>query len=134
MKNGKTIVLTYGTFDFLHIGHINLLKRAKEQGDFLIVGLSTDKFNTKKHKQSFSSFKDRKKILESIKYVDLVIPEKKWSQKRKDIGIYEVDKFVMGGDWHGKFDFLKDACEVIYLDRTENVSSTKFKKMLSSQR
>lgn len=117
-------VLTYGTFDFLHIGHINILRRAKALGDHLVVGLSTDEFNRLKHKQSYSSFAERKLILEAIRYVDEVIPEQTWEQKVEDVQRLGIDIFVMGDDWTGKFDFLKEYCEVVYLPRTENISST----------
>lgn len=109
-------VITYGTFDLLHYGHINLLRRAKEQGDYLIVALSTDEFNwNEKRKKSYFSYEDRKRMLEAIRYVDLVIPEESWDQKVTDVDKYHVDVFVMGDDWKGKFDFLKDKCEVVYL-------------------
>ena len=124
-------VLTYGTFDFLHIGHINILRRAKALGDYLVVGLSTDEFNRIKHKQSYSSFDDRKAILESIRYVDLVIPERTWEQKASDIKEHHIDVFVMGDDWAGKFDELKTLCEVVYLPRTENISSTMIRNGLA---
>lgn len=124
-------VLTYGTFDFLHIGHINILRRAKELGDYLVVGLSTDEFNRIKHKQSYSSYEDRKRILEAIRYVDLVIPESTWDQKIEDIRTHEIDVFVMGDDWAGHFDELKAHCEVVYLPRTENISSTIIKNGLT---
>lgn len=120
-------VITYGTFDLLHIGHINLLRRAKLYGDYLIVGISTDEFNELKGKKAYYSFEQRKGILEAIRYVDLVIPEKSWEQKIEDIIKYDVDIFVMGDDWKGKFDFLKDYCEVIYLPRTVGISTTKIK-------
>jgi len=123
-------VITYGTFDLLHIGHINILKRAKSLGDYLIVGLSTDDFNTIKHKSAYHNYQDRKIILESIRYVDEVIPEKSWDQKINDIKKYDVQTFVMGSDWNGKFDYLKDYCDVIYLPRTEGISTTKTKKDL----
>jgi glycerol-3-phosphate cytidylyltransferase len=123
-------VLTYGTYDFLHIGHINLLRRAAEYGDRLIVGLSTDEFNRRKGKRSASSFDDRREILGAIRYVDEVIPEDSWEQKRSDIQKYEVDVFVMGDDWAGKFDDLRDLCEVVYLSRTERISSTYIKNRL----
>ena len=112
-------VITYGTFDLLHYGHINLLKRAKEMGDYLIVALSTDEFNAEKGKKSYFSYAERKKLLEAIRYVDLVIPEKCWNQKVSDVVDYKVDTFVIGNDWEGKFDFLKDSCEVVYLPRTK---------------
>ena len=121
-------ILTYGTFDLLHYGHINLLKRAKEMGDYLIVGLSTDEFNALKDKKSYYSFEHRKMILEAIRYVDEVIPENSWDQKIEDVKKYDIDVFVMGDDWEGKFDFLKDYCEVIYLPRTPEISTTKIKK------
>ncbi|MBS4200650.1 glycerol-3-phosphate cytidylyltransferase [Bacillus sp. FJAT-49732] len=120
-------VLTYGTFDLLHIGHINLLRRAKELGDYLIVGLSTDSFNEIKKKESYHSFENRKVILESIKFVDKVIPENTWEQKVEDVQKLKIDLFVMGDDWKGHFDFLKEYCEVIYLPRTKGVSTTKIK-------
>ena len=101
-------VITYGTFDLFHYGHINLLKRAKEQGDYLIVGLSTDEFNwNSKNKKCYFSYEERKSILESVRYVDLVIPEENWEQKVKDIELYHVDTFVMGNDWEGEFDFIQ---------------------------
>lgn len=120
-------VLTYGTFDLLHVGHINILRRAKALGDRLVVGISTDEFNAGKHKQAYHSYEDRKMILEAIKYVDLVIPETEWDQKIRDVKENKVDVFVMGDDWEGKFDFLKEYCEVVYLPRTEGISTTKIK-------
>lgn len=124
-------VLTYGTFDLLHYGHINLLRRAKEYGDILIVGLSTDEFNHEKGKTSYFDYHERKKMLEAIRYVDRVIPEENWDQKVSDVKTLDVDVFVMGDDWKGKFDFLKDYCEVVYLSRTPEVSTTKIKSELS---
>ena len=124
-------VITYGTFDLLHYGHINLLRRAKAYGDYLIVALSTDEFNwNEKHKKCYFSYEKRKSLLEAIRYVDLVIPEENWEQKRTDVKEYHVDTFVMGDDWKGKFDFLKDYCEVVYLPRTEGISTTKIKQDL----
>ncbi|MGI6778247.1 MAG: glycerol-3-phosphate cytidylyltransferase [Acetivibrionales bacterium] len=123
-------VITYGTFDLLHYGHINLLKRAKEYGDYLIVALSTNEFNKIKGKKCYFSYEERKKLVESIRYVDLVIPENSWEQKINDILEYKVDVFVMGDDWKGKFDFLKEYCRVVYLPRTPEISSTKIKKDL----
>lgn len=120
-------VITYGTFDVLHYGHINLLKRAKELGDYLIVGLSSDYFNKIKNKSSYYTFEQRKMILESCRYVDLVIPENSWEQKTVDIKMYMIDIFVMGDDWKGKFDFLKKHLEVVYLPRTPEVSSTQIR-------
>lgn len=124
-------VITYGTFDLLHYGHIRLLKRAKELGDYLIVGLSTDEFNEfQKHKEAYNTYPERKYILEAIRYVDEVIPEKDWDQKIKDVQNYNIDTFVMGDDWRGKFDFLKQYCNVIYLPRTPGISTTKIKEDL----
>ena len=124
-------IITYGTFDLLHYGHINLLRRAKELGDYLIVALSTDEFNWKeKKKKSYFSYEKRKALLESIRYVDLVIPEENWDQKRSDVKEYHIDTFVMGDDWKGKFDSLSDICEVVYLPRTPEISTTKIKSDL----
>lgn len=125
-------ILTYGTFDLLHYGHINLLKRAKDLGDYLIVGLSTDEFNALKHKEAYHSYENRKLILEAIRYVDKVIPENNWEQKIADVQNNDVDIFVMGDDWKGKFDFLKEYCDVVYLPRTVGVSTTKIKQDLFS--
>ncbi|HEY8419954.1 MAG TPA: glycerol-3-phosphate cytidylyltransferase [Clostridia bacterium] len=121
-------VLTYGTFDLLHYGHINLLQRAKALGDYLVVGLSTDEFNEIKGKKSYFNYAERKRMLEALRCVDLVIPEESWEQKINDIKEFKIDIFVMGDDWRGKFDFLKDYCEVIYLPRTPEISTTKIKK------
>ena len=128
-------ILTYGTFDLLHYGHIRLLKRAKELGDYLIVALSTDEFNATKGKKAYHDYETRKKMLEAIRYVDLVIPENNWEQKIDDIKEYKVDVTVMGGDWAGsdKFEYLKDYCELVYLDRTEGISTSKIKKDLGLQ-
>ena len=121
-------VITYGTFDLLHYGHINLLRRAKALGDYLVVVLSTDEFNWKeKNKKCYFSYEERKMLLEAIRYVDLVIPEESWEQKTEDIKEFKVDIFVMGNDWEGKFDFLKDSCEVVYLPRTPDISTTQIK-------
>lgn len=120
-------VITYGTFDLLHHGHINILRRAKEYGDYLIVGLSSDEFNEIKGKAAYHSYEERKMILEAVKYVDEVIPEHNWGQKVTDIKSNNVDLFVMGSDWEGKFDDLKVYCDVIYLPRTEGISTTKIK-------
>lgn len=126
-------VITYGTFDLLHYGHIHLLKRAKSLGDYLIVGLSTDEFNnTKKNKESYFDYENRKSLLDAVKYVDLVIPEKTWEQKISDIQKYNIDVFVIGDDWKGKFDYLEDfGIEVVYLPRTKEISTTKIKKDLN---
>ncbi len=123
-------VITYGTFDLLHRGHINLLRRAREMGDFLVVGLSSDEFNAIKHKRSFYSYEERKLVLEAVRHVDLVIPEHDWEQKARDIREHGIDVFVMGDDWRGKFDDLKELCEVVYLPRTEGVSTTQTKAHL----
>ncbi|WP_047982601.1 glycerol-3-phosphate cytidylyltransferase [Ornithinibacillus contaminans] len=124
-------VITYGTFDLIHNGHINILRRAKEMGDYLIVALSTDEFNKVKNKKAYYSFEDRKGILEAIKFVDLVIPETSWDQKIEDVKKYDIDVFVMGDDWKGKFDYLKEYCVVNYLPRTVGISTTKIKKDFS---
>lgn len=127
-----TRVLTYGTFDLLHWGHIRLLKRAREQGDYLVVALSTEEFNEGKGKKTYHDFETRKAMLEAVRYVDLVIPEERWDQKVGDVRLLEIDKVVMGGDWAGdpRFEILKEHCEVVYLDRTEGVSTTKIKQDL----
>ncbi|MCM3023350.1 glycerol-3-phosphate cytidylyltransferase [Heyndrickxia ginsengihumi] len=125
-------VITYGTFDLLHWGHINLLRRAKELGDYLIVGLSSDEFNQIKNKKSYHSYENRKMILEAIRYVDEVIPEHNWEQKIEDVQKHNIDVFVMGDDWKGKFDYLKEYCEVVYLPRTVGISTSKIKNDLFS--
>ncbi len=126
----KKIVITYGTFDMFHIGHLKLLKRLKEIGDYLIVGVSTDEFNKEKGKKTMIPFEHRIEIVKSIRYVDKVIPEKNWDQKKDDILKYNVDIFAMGSDWEGKFDYLRKYCEVIYLERTKDVSTTELKESL----
>ncbi|MBO0481446.1 glycerol-3-phosphate cytidylyltransferase [Candidatus Enterococcus courvalinii] len=129
-------IITYGSFDLLHYGHINLLRRAKEQGDYLIVALSTDEFNHQyKDKKSYFSYEKRKQLLEAVRYVDLVIPENSWEQKVSDIKEFKVDKFVMGNDWQGKFDYLHEetGVEVIYLDRTPEISTSQIKEDLNKQ-
>ena len=127
-------VITYGTFDLLHYGHINLLRRAKAFGDYLVVALSTDEFNwDQKHKKCYFDYGKRKQLLEAIRYVDLVIPENNWDQKRSDVHEYHIDTFVIGDDWQGKFDFLKDeGVEVIYLPRTPEISTTQIKSDLNN--
>ena len=127
-------VITYGTYDLLHVGHINLLRRAKELGDYLIVVLSSDEFNAIKHKTAYHPYEARKTILEAIRYVDEVIPEYTWEQKIQDVVDNQVDVFVMGDDWKGQFDFLKDYCEVVYLPRTEGISTTKIKTDLNAKK
>lgn len=126
-------IITYGTFDLTHVGHINLLRRAKQLGDYLIVGLSTDGFNSLKGKNSIFPYQHRKEILEAIRFVDLVIPENNWEQKVSDIINYQVDVFVMGNDWNGKFDSLKEHCQVIYLPRTEDISTTEIKQIVKNK-
>lgn len=128
----KKIVLTYGTFDLFHIGHLKLLERLKSLGDYLIVGVSTDKFNSEKNKQTIIPFEDRVEIVRNIKCVDMAIPEEAWSQKISDIKKYNVSIFGMGHDWEGKFDDIKSHCEVVYLPRTPNISSTKLKRTLKA--
>ncbi|MBE6816474.1 MAG: glycerol-3-phosphate cytidylyltransferase [Ruminococcaceae bacterium] len=125
-------VLTYGTFDLLHYGHINILRRAKQLGDYLVVALSTDEFNASKGKVAYHNYETRKKMLEAIRYVDLVIPENCWEQKLDDVKNYHIDTVVMGGDWKGsdKFDYLKDYCNLVFLDRTPGVSTSQIKNDL----
>lgn len=125
-------MITYGTFDLLHTGHINILCRAKELGDYLIVAISSDEFNDLKEKKSYYDYSERSAIVEAIRYVDKVIPEESWEQKIQDIIKHDIDVFVMGNDWEGKFDYLKDYCEVVYLPRTEGISTTKIKKDLGN--
>lgn len=129
---GLRRVLTYGTFDLLHYGHIRLLRRAAALGDYLVVALSTDEFNASKGKQSFYSYSVRKEMLEAIRYVDLVIPEESWEQKLSDIEKYHIDTVVMGADWADspRFDYLKEHCNLVFLDRTEGISTTDVKKEL----
>ena len=128
-------ILTYGTFDLLHYGHINLLKRAKALGDYLVVAVSTDDFNEIKGKKAYHNYETRKMMLEAVRYVDLVIPEENWEQKIDDVKKYDIDIVVMGSDWAGsdRFDYLKEYCEVVYLPRTEGVSTTKIQEELSLQ-
>lgn len=125
-------VITYGTFDLLHYGHLNLLRQAKELGDYLIVGISTDEFNwEQKQKQCYFSYEQRKEMVEAIRYVDLVIPEYSWDQKRTDVHEFHIDTFVIGDDWKGEFDFLKEeGVEVVYLNRTPEVSTSQIKSDL----
>lgn len=125
------IILTYGTFDLFHIGHLKILQNAKKYGDKLIVGISTDEFNKKKGKKTIIPFEQRKEIVENIRCVDIVIGENSWEQKIEDIEKYSVDIFVMGDDWKNEFDNLKDYCEVKYLPRTKGISSTQLKSVLN---
>lgn len=128
-------ILTYGTFDLLHYGHIEILRRAKALGDYLIVAVSTDEFNAIKGKKAYHNYETRKKMLEAVRYVDLVIPENNWEQKKNDVAEYKVDTVVMGSDWEGNknFESLKEICEVVYLPRTEGISTTKIKNDLNLQ-
>lgn len=127
-------VITYGTFDLLHYGHIELLRRAKQLGDYLVVALSTDEFNwNEKQKKCFFSYEDRKRMLEAVRFVDLVVPEESWAQKETDIDLYKIDTFVMGDDWKGKFDFLQKKCHVVYLARTPEISTTQIKRELKDK-
>ncbi len=123
-------IITYGTFDTFHYGHLNLLKRARELGDYLVVALSTDEFNRIKNKEVFHSYKQRKEYLKMLKIVDLIIPETNWEQKEKDIKDNQIDILVMGDDWKGKFDKLNKYCEVRYLPRTKGISSSDIKQCL----
>ena len=125
-------ILTYGTFDLLHWGHIRLLKRAKQEGDYLIVALSTDEFNDIKGKKAYHPFEERKMMVEAIRYVDLVIEENNWDQKRSDIIEYKADVLLMGDDWLNKFDDFSDICEVKYLTRTQGISTSKIKNDLDN--
>ena len=125
------VILTYGTFDMFHIGHLELLKRLKLLGDKLIVAVSTDEFNEIKGKKTIIPYAQRAKIVEAIRYVDMVIPENDWKQKVTDIKKYNVDIFAMGHDWEGKFDELREYCEVVYLPRTEGISTTALKQQLN---
>ena len=121
-------VITYGTFDLLHYGHISMLKRARALGDFLVVALSSDKFNAGKGKRAYFSYEERKAMLEAIRYVDLVVSELTWGQKVEDVDRYGIDVFVMGDDWSGEFDDqLKGLCEIVYLPRTLEVSTARIK-------
>ena len=126
-------VLTYGTFDLFHVGHIRLLERARALGDYLVVGLSTDEFNLGKGKNSVFSYAERFAILSAVRHVDKIIPEDNWEQKLNDVIVNEIDIFVIGDDWRGKFDFLKTHCEVTYLPRTAGISKTYIKYLISEQ-
>lgn len=128
----KKRVITYGTFDMFHIGHLKLLERLSKLADEVIVAVSTDEFNELKNKKVLIPYKQRAQIVESIKYVSKVIPEESWEQKKYDVKKYDIDVFAIGKDWEGKFDFLKECCEVVYLERTQDISTTQLKKSLSS--
>lgn len=134
-KRSLKRVLTYGTFDLFHYGHVRLLRRAAALGDYLIVALSSDEFNLSKGKESFYSYDIRKEILEACRYVDLVIPENDWGQKASDVQRYDIDTVVMGADWRGdeRFECLRSLCDVVYLDRTEGISTTDVKSKLFEQ-
>ena len=123
-------VITYGTFDLFHIGHLELLRRARELGDYLVVAVSTDEFNEVKEKKCVYPFEHRSKIVDSIKFVNKVFPEKNWEQKQQDIMFYNIDIFTMGDDWTGRFDNLKDYCEVVYLERTKGIATSFLKEYL----
>ncbi len=128
-------VITYGTFDLLHYGHINLLRRARELGDYLVVALSTDEFNLQKGKKCYFSYEERKQLVEAVRYVDLVIPEQTWEQKATDVHELGISTFVMGDDWKGEFDFLREeGVEVVYLPRTPEISTTQIKTDLGLDR
>jgi len=130
MRERVKTVITYGTFDMFHVGHLRLLKRMSELGERVIVAVSTDEFNALKGKKALVPYEERREIIEAIQYVDLVIPEYSWGQKEKDIADYTVDLFVMGDDWAGKFDYLKTHCRVFYIDRTRGISSSSIKRAL----
>ncbi len=131
-RTSKTVI-TYGTFDIFHIGHLRILERARALGDRLIVGCSPDEFNMKKGKTSVFTYGARRDILEACRYVDLVFPEDTWEQKRDDIIKYGADVFVMGDDWYGKFDDLSDLVEVAYLSRTKDISTTEIREMIKTE-
>lgn len=126
-------VLTYGTFDLFHVGHIRLLERARALGDSLVVGLSTDEFNLKKGKKSVFGYSERFAILSAMRHVDKIIPEHDWEQKLDDVIANEISVFVIGDDWEGKFDFLKPHCEVVYLPRTSGISTTYIKYLIAER-
>jgi glycerol-3-phosphate cytidylyltransferase len=129
-----SVILTYGTFDLFHVGHLRLLRRLAALGDRLIVACSTDEFNQGKGKMTAIPYNNRVEILEGCRYVDQVIPEEKWEQKRDDVQKYNVDLFAMGDDWKGEFDFLGNLCDVLYLPRTENISTTELKELIQTMR
>lgn len=127
-------IITYGTFDLFHVGHVRLLQRLADLGDRLIVACSTDEFNALKGKTTAVPYADRVEVLQACRYVDQVIPEENWAQKRDDIARLGADLFAMGDDWVGKFDDLRDLCEVLYSPRTENVSTTELKELIQHMR
>ena len=126
-------VITYGTFDLFHFGHLELLRRAKELGDHLVVAVSTDKFNVTKGKKCVYNYEHRSKIVAAIKYVDRVIPEKNWEQKRKDILANNIHIFTIGDDWRGKFDELSDICKIVYIERTKGISTSNLKENIANR-
>jgi len=130
-KIGKTVI-TYGTFDMFHIGHLRILQRLSEMAERVIVAVSTDEFNALKGKKCLIPYEHRAEIIRNLKMVDRVIPETHWEQKVEDVQKYNVDIFAIGDDWEGKFDFLKEYCEVKYMERTKDVSTTQLKKSLSN--
>ncbi len=125
-------IITYGTFDLFHVGHLRLLKRLKDMGDSLIVGVSTDEFNELKGKKTVISFEQRSEIVSSVRYVDMVIAEKCWEQKVDDIKKHNISIFGIGEDWRGKFDFLTEYCDVVYLQRTDGISSSSLKSLMTT--
>ncbi len=120
-------VITYGTFDLFHYGHLMILERARALGDYLVVAVSTDEFNAIKGKICTYPYEHRSQIVRALKCVDKVIPENNWEQKPQDIRSNDINIFVMGDDWKGKFDFLEEYCDVVYLNRTEGISTTEIK-------
>ena len=132
MSSRQKKIITYGTFDLFHVGHVRLLKRIAALGDHLTVGVSSDEFNTGKGKKSAIAYEQRAEIVAACRYVDAVIPENAWDQKRNDISAYGINIFAMGDDWAGRFDDLLDLCEVVYLPRTDGISSTSVKSYLAS--
>ena len=134
MRNEKKVVITYGTFDLFHIGHLRLLQRARKLGDYLIVGVSTDEFNRSKQKETVIPFEQRAEIVHNVQCVDAVIAEGNWEQKQSDIMTHRVDIFVMGADWCGHFDFLDALCQVNYLERTPDISTTLLKSYVKSDK
>ncbi|CAN7247079.1 adenylyltransferase/cytidyltransferase family protein [Rhizobacter sp. LjRoot28] len=132
VKESSTVAITYGTYDLFHMGHVNLFRRIKERYDILVVAVSTDEFNAIKGKRSAVSFADRLALVQACRYVDLAIPESDWGQKEVDILRFRADAMVMGSDWAGHFDELKSLCDVVYLPRTEGVSSTELKAQIQS--